>query len=382
MKTIYLDYAASTPAAPEVADCIYQCLTDYNISNASSQHANGYKASQIIESARESVANLLNVCERDIVFTSGATESNNLALLGLIEYMKESGRNHIVTSSVEHKAVLDAIKYLESNGTKVSYLSPDQNGLLNAEKVRNVLTADTALLSVMHVNNETGTIQNISLLGEIAKENRTLFHVDAAQSAGKLKIDIERMNVDLLSLSAHKFYGPKGIGGLYLNPSVRKHIKPLFHGGSQEHRLRPGTYPIHQIAGLGKAAEIAVERMNSDYKHAEIIRKQIMEVFDGYPIKINGGQDNGLPNILNISLPNINSVTILTCLQDEVAISSGSACNSGTIEPSHVLAAMGIHGDRLEGAIRISFGRYTTHAEAVQGAKLIRHQAERINNLA
>lgn len=379
MKPIYLDYAATTPTAPEVIEVMRNCLSHHG--NASSAHCFGFHASNIIEESRHFVAQLINAHNNEIIFTSGATESNNLALLGLINYMERSNKKHIITSATEHKAVLDAAMHMDSIGFDVTYLTPDRNGLISIGSIEQAIRKDTAFISIMHVNNETGVIQNIQSIGELIKNKDIIFHVDAAQSAGKLSIDTKDMFIDLLSISAHKFYGPQGIGALYINSSINNHLSPLIHGGGQEAGLRPGTYATHQIAGLGKAAEIAINKLPDDLKHASKTHDAIVSSLADSKITTNNDRSYCLPNIMSLSMDGVDSTTLMTCLQDLVAISSGSACSSGTIEPSHVLSAMGIKDPQLASSFRISFGRFSTFDEVTQGVNLIKNECKRINDL-
>lgn len=381
---IYLDYAATTPMAPEAGAAMAHCLTmDGEFANpASLQHRFGERANALVEGARSEIAHLLNCKSSDLIFTSGATESNNLAIKGIaLSYQKKG--NHIITSASEHKAVLDTCKYLESIGFKVTYLRPDLNGYLSLDCILDVLTDQTILVSLMHVNNETGVIQDIDLIAQALKDKDLFFHVDAAQSSGKVKIDLTKTPIDLLSISAHKLYGPKGIGCLYVRNRKQTNLTPLLHGGGQEYGLRPGTLPTHQIIGMATAFRIAHDLMLSDYQHStcleQILAAQLTQL-EG--IHFNGDQKHKLPNIVNVSFDQVSSDSLIIALRDEIAIASGSACNSGAIEASHVLRAMGIEGDRLYGAVRISFGRYTTEAEIQQAGQRICEEVTRLRQLA
>lgn len=370
--------------APEAVAAMAQCLTiEGEFGNpASLQHGFGERANTLVEGARSEIAHLLNCKSSDLIFTSGATESNNLAIKGIaLSYQKKG--NHIITSASEHKAVLDTCKYLESIGFKVTYLRPDINGYLSLDFILDVLTDQTILVSLMHVNNETGVIQDIDLIAQALKDKDIFFHVDAAQSSGKMKIDLTKTPIDLLSISAHKFYGPKGIGCLFARNRKKTNLTPLLHGGGQEHGLRPGTLPTHQIVGMATAFRLANESMNSDYQHAKALHQTLtyqLNLLEG--VYFNGGQDNKLPNIINVSFEHVSSDSLIISLRDEIAIASGSACNSGAVEASHVLRSMGIEGDRLYGAVRISFGRYTTPAEIQRAGQRICEEVTRLRALA
>lgn len=361
LKPVYLDYAATTPVDKAVVNEMNKYLSyDGIYGNPSSSHSFGFLAEQAVESARETIAEFLGCQSKEIVFTSGATESNNIAIKGIARTNKHKG-NHIVTSSTEHKAVIDACKALEKEGFDITYINPDSSGKVATEQLRQAIRGDTILVSLMHVNNETGVIQNPSKLGAITKERGVYFHVDAAQSIGKLPIDLSDSPIDFLSCSSHKIYGPKGVGFLYIKNRPTVHIQALIDGGGQEFGIRPGTLPTHQIAGLGKAIALASGNIRDDMKHAQELRRGIIGKLNELDdVVLNSPEQGGLPNIINASFLGVESQTLTTSLQNEVAISTGSACSSGTIEPSHVLRNMDIEGDRLNSAVRISYGRYTT----------------------
>ena len=379
---LYFDYAATTPCAPEVAEAIHSSLVDNKTSaNASSAHSLGYSANLSIQETRNLVGKLINGDPSNIIFTSGATESNNFALIGLSDYLKDNQKSHIVSSSTEHKAILDSLKHLSTLGHTVTLVDPDKQGNTSIRDIEKAITPETGLISIMHVNNETGVIQDIASIGKIAKDKKITFHVDAAQSAGKIPIDVSGMNIDLLSLSAHKFYGPKGIGALYIQHSLRQNLSPLLHGGGQEESLRPGTYANHQIIGLGKSIKLALDNMQTDIVHAQKIREVFLQELNEIILSINGNEEQALPNILNISIDGVDATTLTTSLQDKVALATGSACNSGTVLASHVLTAMGLIDDSLNNAIRISFGRYTTIKQAIQASEIIKADVERIKNI-
>jgi len=359
--------------APEAVDAMLPYLTSSgNFANAASgQHSHGQNAASAIDKARSEIARGLRCNSKDIIFTSGATESNNLAINGFMLGYRNLG-NHIVTSAYEHKSVLDCCRHLESQGMKVTYLRSDSDGLLTMDSILNALTDETALVSLMHVNNETGVRQDIEGIAHALKAKGIAFHVDAAQSAGKVPIDLSSMPIDLLSLSAHKFHGPKGMGCLYVRNRKQAGLRPLLYGGGQEYGLRPGTLPTHQIAGMAAAFSLACERQEADAEHCRQLRQTLRAIFDKLDgVHWNGSQNDAIPHIVNVSFEGVDADALLIALRGSIAISSGSACNSGAIEPSHVLRAMGIEGDRLYGAVRISFGRYTTADEIEQAGQSI-----------
>jgi cysteine desulfurase len=381
-KPIYLDYAATTPMAEEAIVAMMPYLKDFFANPASLQHELGEKVHDIVEQARFDIAALLNAKPNDLIFTSGATEANNLAIKGIAFSYSKRGK-HIITSAIEHKSVLDTCKYLETQGFTVSFIRPNAQGLIELDTVLNALTNETLLVSLMHVNNENGVINNIESLANHLKERDIFFHVDAAQSVGKLPIDLTQMPIDLLSLSAHKFYGAKGMGCLYIRNRKKTLLTPLLHGGGQEYGLRSGTLATHQIIAMATAFKIAYNRMTEDTAYCkkleQLLIKQLNQL-DG--IYFNGDQQNKLPNILNISFENVSSDSLLLALKPNIALSSGSACNSGVIEASHVLRAMGIEGDRLYGAVRLSFGRYTTESEIKQAGQAIIQAVTHLRELA
>lgn len=383
-KQIYLDYAASTPMAPEAVQALCSSLgLDDGFANPSAlQHSFGARANDLVETSRARIARCLNCKPGDLIFTSGATESNNLAIKGIASSYRHKGQ-HIITSASEHKAVLDTCKYLESTGFNVTYLRPDSDGRISSDQVLTALTSETILVSLMHVNNETGYIQNVDELATALDQHKVFFHVDAAQSAGKLPLDLTELPIDLLSLSGHKFYGPKGIGCLYVRNRKKTQLTPLTHGGGQEHGLRPGTLPTHQIVGLATAFELALKTRVADFEHATALQQALTAQLcnlDG--VYFNGNQASKLPNIINVSFENVGTHSLMIALREEVALAAGSACNSGAVEASHVLRAMGIEGDRLYGAVRISFGRYTSIEDMTWAGQRIAEEVRRLRKLA
>jgi cysteine desulfurase len=371
-KPVYLDYAATTPVDPRVAQKMSACLlTEGNFGNpASRSHVFGWRAEEAVEEAREQVARLLHCDPREIVWTSGATESDNLALKGVAEFYG-SNRRHIVTSSIEHKAVLDTCRYLEHQGFEVTYLDPERDGLTPPERVRAALRADTLIVSIMHANNEIGVVNDIAGIGAVCRAAGVFYHVDAAQSAGKVPIDLATLPVDLMSLSAHKMYGPKGIGALYVrrNPPVR--LVAQMHGGGHERGMRSGTLATHQIVGMGEAARILAEGMDAENARILGLRDRLWQRLSTVAgVRLNGHPERRLPGNLNVSFAGIDGETLLNAL-DDVAVSSGSACTSATVEPSYVLRALGLPDDLAHASLRITLGRFTTTAEVDYAADRI-----------
>jgi len=369
---IYLDYAASTPVDPRVANKMMACLTmDGNFANpASRSHVYGWKSEEAVECARRQVADLVGAQPREIVWTSGATESNNLAIKGLALQKEAIGR-HIITSSVEHKAVLDTCAELEQLGFSVSYLKPGGDGRITAEQLEQALQEDTILVSLMHVNNEIGTINDIAALGRVCARKKITFHVDAAQSVGKLAIDLAKLEVDLMSFCAHKVYGPKGVGALYVRQKPKVRIKAQIHGGGHERGMRSGTLPTHQLVGMGESFAIAGAEMDSQHsllcQLREMLWTKISEL-DG--VSLNGGFENRLPGNLNVCFGALDGEMLLLSLKD-IAVSTGSACTSASLEPSYVLKKIGLTDEQAHGSLRISIGRFTTEQEIQFAGQLI-----------
>ncbi|WP_428776315.1 IscS subfamily cysteine desulfurase [Vibrio sp.] len=370
---IYLDYSATCPVDPRVAEKMVQYMTmDGTFGNpASRSHRYGWQAEEAVDTAREQIADLLNADPREIVFTSGATESDNLAIKGAAHFYGSKGK-HIITCKTEHKAVLDPCRQLEREGYEVTYLQPESNGLIDLNKLRDAMRDDTVLVSIMHVNNEIGVIQDIAAIGELCRERKVVFHVDAAQSAGKLPIDVQEMKVDLISLSAHKIYGPKGIGALYVRRKPRIRLEAQMHGGGHERGFRSGTLATHQIVGMGEAFRIAKEEMQHDYDHALKLRNRLLNgIKDLEAITINGDLEQRLPNNLNVSFAFVEGESLLMSLKD-LAVSSGSACTSASLEPSYVLRALGLDDELAHSSVRFSFGRFTTEEEVDYAVEQIR----------
>jgi len=361
---IYLDYSATTPVDPRVAEVMCTFLTPQGTfgNPASRSHAFGWQADDAVEEARRNVAALVNADPREIIWTSGATESDNLAIKGAAHFYRKKGK-HIVTLKTEHKAVLDSCRQLEREGYEVTYLDPEPNGLLDLGKFRNALREDTVLVSVMHVNNEIGIIQDIEAIGDICRERKIIFHVDGAQSAGKVSIDLQALKVDLMSFSAHKIYGPKGIGALYVRRKPRVRLEAQMHGGGHERGMRSGTLPTHQIVGMGEAFRIAKQEMTVDNERILALRNRLVEGFkDVEEVYINGDLDHRIAGNLNISFNYVEGESLIMALKD-LAVSSGSACTSASLEPSYVLRALGIGDDLAHTSIRFGLGRFTTEED-------------------
>lgn len=362
---LYLDMASTTPVAPEAIEAMLAHLgvngCYYN--PASANHQLGCVAAASVEASRSVIASLLGCEPEEVIFTSGATESNNLALRGIANAHASHGR-HLVTSLIEHKSVLETCHALEREGFEVTYLKPNQGGWVEPEAVEKALRPDTLLVSLLHTNNETGVLQPVGEIASLLAEAGVLFHVDAAQAAGKLPLDLNETPIDLLSLSAHKFHGPKGAGCLVIRNRRHLRLQPILTGGGQEFGLRSGTLATHQIAGMSAALQLVTKGRERDHAHVSKLKKQFIEqIGQHFAIKIHGDRERCSPYIVNFSITGVSSDALINQLSNEVAISSGSACSSGTIEPSYVLRAMGIEGDELYGAVRASFSCYHTIAD-------------------
>jgi len=357
---IYFDYAATTPVDSRVAEKMSRYLTqDVDFGNAASSHVFGQNAKRAVDDARGKVANLISAEPREIVWTSGATESNNLALRGVASLYQRKG-THIVTVKTEHPSVIECCQQLEKEGFSVTYLSPEKNGLLDLDKFQQALRPDTILASIMHVNNETGIIQDIAAIANITSSRGILFHVDAVQSAGKIPIDLGDMSIDLMSFSAHKVYGPKGMGALYVRAKPRVRVAPLILGGGQEMGMRSGTLPTHQIVGMGEAFAIAKSEMTDETSNIKKLRDHLWQrISSAQSLLLNNDFKFSVPHIINLRIKGIKAEKIIESMP-EIAISAGSACQSKGIEPSYVLRAMGLSHEEAEGSIRISLGRFST----------------------
>jgi cysteine desulfurase len=358
---IYLDYAATTPVDSRVAEKMSHYLTmDGHFGNpASRSHLYGWQAEEAVENARRDVADLLGCDPREIVWTSGATESDNLAIKGVAHCFAEKGR-HIITAQTEHKAVLDTCAWLEQQGFKVTWLRPDRQGVVTADQVASALREDTILVSLMHVNNEIGVIHDIATIGAVVRDHGALFHVDAAQSAGKITLDLAKLPVDLMSLSAHKVYGPKGIGALYVRRDPAVMLEASIHGGGHERGMRSGTLPTHQIVGMGEAFRLASELHQTESDRLWLLRRQLLEGLNGLPgCQLNGHPEYTVPGIVNLAFADVDGESLLMALRG-LALSSGSACTSATLESSYVLRAIGVEDTLAQGSLRLSMGRFTT----------------------
>ena len=355
---IYMDYAATTPIDGRVAKLMSRYMDIEGVfgNPASRTHEFGWRAEEAVENARVQVAKVLNADPREIVWTSGATESDNLAIKGLAE---KTDKNHIITSKIEHKAVLDTCHFLEEKGFNVTYLQPDSKGCCSADQVERALTDETFIVSLMHVNNELGAINDIAKIGKVCSNRDVVFHVDAAQSFGKIPIDVRALGIDMISISAHKIYGPKGIGVLFVNRESNIGLQPMIHGGGHEFGMRSGTLATHQIVGIGEASELMYLEGRKDFdshlRFREILFSSLNQIPD---IHINSDLETSIPSIINVSFADVNGETLMSAL-DNVALSSGSACNSELVEPSYVLKGIGLSDELADSALRFSFGRYT-----------------------
>ena len=380
---IYLDYASTTPADPRVVTKMQECLSlEGNYGNpASRSHEFGWKAEKAVEEARENVASLVNCDHREIIWTSGATESDNLAIKGVARFYRKKG-NHIITSKIEHKAVLDSCRQPEREGFEVTYLDPDSSGIITSEELIKNIKDETILVSLMHVNNEIGVINDIAELGEITREKGIVFHVDAAQSTGKVPIDLASIKVDLMSFSAHKTYGPKGVGALFVRRKPRVRLEAMIHGGGHERGMRSGTLPTHQIVGMGEAFRLAKEEMDSDNLRIKSLRDKFWEgLKDIEEVHLNGHIDDRVAGFLNVSFNFVEGESLIMALKD-VAVSSGSACTSASLEPSYVLRALGLKDELAHSSIRFAIGRFTTEEEIDYTINLVKESVIQLRELS
>ncbi len=380
-KPIYLDYSATTPVDPRVVDKMVPWLYENYGNPASRSHAIGWEAEQAVEQAREHVAALVNADPREIVWTSGATESDNLAIKGAAFFYQERGK-HIITVKTEHKAVLDTCRELERQGFEVTYLDVKEDGLLDLDVFRAALRPDTILASVMYVNNETGVIQDIEAIGEICREKGVIFHVDAAQATGKVVIDLQKLKVDLMAFSAHKTYGPKGIGALYVRRKPRVRIEAQMHGGGHERGFRSGTLPTHQIVGMGEAFRIEREEMATESERIRMLRDRLLRGLSDIPeTYVNGDLERRVPHNLNISFNYVEGESLIMAVK-EIAVSSGSACTSASLEPSYVLRALGRTDELAHSSIRFTIGRFTTEAEIDFTIALLKSKVGKLRDMS
>ncbi|MCK5719064.1 MAG: IscS subfamily cysteine desulfurase [Thiomargarita sp.] len=380
---IYLDYSATTPVDERVAEKMMQYLTIKNHfgNPASRSHQFGWAADKAIKKAREQVAVLIKADSKEIIWTSGATESNNLAIKGVAHFYQKKGK-HIITCKTEHKAILDTCRHLEREGFEITYLDPEPNGLIDLNKLETAIRDDTILVSLMHVNNEIGVIFDIQAMAEITRKHKVLFHVDAAQSAGKIPIDLEVMKVDLMSFSAHKIYGPKGIGALYVRRKPRVRIEAQMHGGGHERGMRSGTLATHQIVGMGEAFRIAKSEMVAENEHITKLRIRLWDgLKDIEEVYLNGDENHRVAGNLNVSFNYVEGESLIMALKD-LAVSSGSACTSASLEPSYVLRALGRSDELAHSSIRFTLGRFTTEEEVDYTIQLIRDKIEKLRELS
>ena len=380
-KPIYLDYSATTPIDPRVAEKMIPYITEHFGNPASRSHSFVWTAEKAVEEAREEVAKLVNADPREIVWTSGATESNNLAIKGASHFYSTKGK-HVLTIATEHKAVIDAVRELEREGFTATYLEPEPNGLVDLEKFKKAIRPDTVLASVMLVNNEIGVIQDIEALGNICREEKVIFHVDAAQATGKVDIDLEKLPVDLMSFSAHKTYGPKGIGALYVRRKPRIRIEAQMHGGGHERGMRSGTLATHQIVGMGEAFRIARLEMKSENDRIRILRDKLLQGLQSIEeVYVNGDLKHRIPHNLNISFNYVEGESLIMAVKD-IAVSSGSACTSASLEPSYVLRALGRSDELAHSSIRFSIGRFTTEADVDFTIQLLKDKIQKLRELS
>ena len=378
---VYLDYAATTPVDKRVAEKMIPYLTETFGNPASNSHAFGWEAEEAVEKARADIAALINADSKEIVFTSGATESDNLAIKGAANFYKTKGK-HLITVKTEHKAVLDTMRELERQGFEVTYLGVQENGLIDLEELKAAIRDDTILISVMWVNNEIGVVQDIPAIGEICRERKIVFHVDAAQACGKVPVDVEAAKIDLLSMSGHKVYGPKGIGALYVRRKPRVRLEAQMHGGGHERGFRSGTLPTHQIVGMGEAFRIAKEELEQDMAHYRKLRDIFLKGIEGIEeVYINGDLEHRAPNNLNVSFNFVEGESLIMAVK-ELAVSSGSACTSASLEPSYVLRALGRNDELAHSSLRITFGRMTTEEEVQFAAELIKSKIGKLRELS
>ncbi len=382
MKTLYFDYSATTPVDPRVAEKMIPYLTEHFGNPASRSHPYGWEAEAAVEEARGHIAALVGADPKEIVFTSGATESNNLAIKGAGHFYAGTKGKHIITVKTEHKAVLDTVREMERQGFEATYLNVKENGLIDLDAFRAAIRPDTVLVSVMAVNNEIGVIQDIEAIGKICREKGVLFHVDAAQATGKMPIDLSKLPVDLMSFSAHKTYGPKGIGALYVRRKPRVRLEAQMHGGGHERGMRSGTLATHQIVGMGEAFRIAKEEMAAENERIRMLRDRLYNGIKGIEeVHVNGDMDQRVPHNLNVSFNFVEGESLIMAIKD-LAVSSGSACTSASLEPSYVLRALGRSDELAHSSIRFSIGRFTTEEEVDYAIKLLHEKIGKLRELS
>ena len=372
IKPIYMDYSSTTPTDIRVLDAMIPYFVN-NFGNPHSSHIYGAKAMEAVKQARERVAELIGATSEEIIFTSGATEANNISLRSCAELLLRQGRNHLITTEIEHKSVLETFNYLSSNGFEVTYLKVNKEGLIDLTELKKIIKPNTGLVSIITANNEIGVIQSIEHIAAICKANNTLFHTDAVQAVGKIPVNVKKLGVDLLTLSGHKFYGPKGIGALYVSRKLIYKLKPISFGGDQEFGIRPGTVPTPLCVGLGEACKISIDEMEEESKRLYIFRDLFISrlKMSCNDFRINGSLKQRLPGSLSISFFGVDAEALLISTKSKLSISTGSACTSNTIQPSHVLLAIGLEDTEAESTVRITFGRYTTQAEILEAVNVL-----------
>ncbi len=379
---IYLDYQSTTPMDPRVVEVMIDCMKNDYGNPHSRTHSLGWKAEEMVEIARKNVADLIGADSKEIFFTSGATESNNIAIKGVAHFYGATGKNHVITIATEHKCVINSVRDLEQEGFSVTFLQVQQNGLVDLKQLEATITDKTCLVSIMAVNNEIGVIQPLAEIGALCRKKGAFFHTDAAQAFGKIPLDVNAMNIDLMSISGHKIYGPKGIGAIYLRRKPRVRIKPIFSGGGQERGIRAGTLPTPLVVGLGKASEIAKNEMQKDHDH---IKKLSDKLFDGVTklthVYLNGDLEQRYIGNLNFSFAGIEGESMIMAIKD-LAVSSGSACTSSSLEPSYVLHALGVSDELAHTSIRFGIGRFTTEEEVDYAINLIASKVDKLRHLS
>ncbi len=379
---IYLDYQSTTPMDPRVIDVVTKCMKEDFGNPHSRTHAFGWKSEELVEIARRQVADLINADPREIFFTSGATESNNTAVKGVARFYGTTGKNHIITVNTEHKCVINSARDLEQEGFAVTFLPVEKNGLIDLNKLEEAITDKTCLVSIMTVNNEIGVIQPLKEIGALCRKKGVFFHTDAAQAFGKIPLDVEAMNIDLMSISGHKIYGPKGIGAIYIRRKPRVRIKPIISGGGQERGIRSGTAPTPLVVGLGKAAEIAKIEMEKDFAHVKKLSDKLYQgLMKTSHVYLNGDTEKRYPGNLNLSFAGIEGESMIMAIKD-LAVSSGSACTSASLEPSYVLHSLGVEDELSHTSIRFGIGRFTTEEEIDFAIKLINEKVEKLRALS
>ncbi len=379
---VYLDYQSTTPIDPRVIEIMIHAMQNDFGNPHSRSHFYGWRAEELVEIARKQVADLINANEKEIFFTSGATESNNIALKGVANFYKSNQKNHIITVATEHKCVINSCRDLEQEGFSVTFLSVQKNGLIDLEQLKSAITPKTCLVSVMAINNEIGVIQPLAEIGKICRQHQVFFHTDCAQAFGKIPLDVEAMNIDLMSISGHKIYGPKGIGAIFIRRKPRVRIKPLFSGGGQERGIRSGTVPTALAVGLGKAAEIAKQEMQQDYQKISKLSQKFASAINNLTyVYLNGDSCNRYVGNLNFSFAGIEGESMIMAIKD-LAVSSGSACTSASLEPSYVLYALGVGADLAHTSIRFGLGRFTTEEEIDFAINLITSKVQKLRNMS